>query len=69
MGTKTLVCAACGAALERDPDDDAMGDGGRPICGECARARVRSGATCLALSPAHMWIEAPGMADGQVCDR
>jgi hypothetical protein len=39
VGTKTLVCATCGAALDSDPDEDASGDGGRPICGECARAR------------------------------
>jgi hypothetical protein len=39
VGTKTLVCVTCGAALDGDPDEDPTGDGGRPICGECARNR------------------------------
>ncbi len=40
MGTKTTLCATCGAALDGDPDEDPTGDDGRPICGECARGRV-----------------------------
>ena len=39
MGTKALVCATCGAALDGDPEEDPTGDSGRPICGECARSR------------------------------
>jgi hypothetical protein len=34
-----LVCAACGAALDGDPDEDPTGDAGQPICGECERNR------------------------------
>ena len=34
-----LLCAACGAILDGDPDEDPTGDAGRPICGECERSR------------------------------
>jgi hypothetical protein len=35
-----LACATCGRALDGvDPDEDEVGDAGRPICGECARER------------------------------
>lgn len=33
-----LICASCGTPLDGDPDEDATGDAGRPICGECERA-------------------------------
>ena len=33
-----LICATCGRALDGDPDEDARGDAGRPICGECERS-------------------------------
>lgn len=32
-------CATCGRALDGDPEDEPFGDAGRPICGECNRAR------------------------------
>jgi len=34
-----LHCATCGRALNGDQDEDATGDAGGPICGECARER------------------------------
>ena len=34
-----LHCATCGRALDGDPDEDATGDAGLPICGECERGR------------------------------
>jgi hypothetical protein len=35
-----IVCVTCGRALGgRDGDEDATGDAGQPICGECARER------------------------------
>lgn len=34
-----LVCATCGRPLTGDPDEDATGDAGQPICGECSRER------------------------------
>ena len=33
-----LTCATCGMPLDGDPDEDARGDAGLPICGECERA-------------------------------
>jgi hypothetical protein len=33
-----LTCATCGEPLDGDPDEDARGDAGLPICGECERA-------------------------------
>jgi hypothetical protein len=38
-GEAPLACAACGRALDGDPDEDPTGDAGLPICGECARER------------------------------
>jgi hypothetical protein len=38
-GEASLACAACGRALDGDPDEDPTGDAGLPICGECARER------------------------------
>lgn len=35
----SFVCATCQRVLDGDPDDDPTGDGGDPICGECARER------------------------------
>jgi hypothetical protein len=35
----TLFCARCHSELDGDPDEDPSGDGGRPICGDCARER------------------------------
>ena len=32
-------CATCGQPLGADPEDEPHGDAGRPICGECNRAR------------------------------
>ena len=32
-------CAACGARFDGDPDEDELGEGGLPLCGECNRAR------------------------------
>lgn len=38
--SELVVCATCGRALDGfDPDEDELGDAGRPICGECARER------------------------------
>ena len=34
-----LTCAACGRPLLDDPEDDPVGEAGRPICGDCNRAR------------------------------
>ncbi len=34
-----IRCATCGRALNGDLDEDASGDGGRPVCGECSRER------------------------------
>lgn len=35
-----LTCVGCGARLGLDPEDEPAGEGhGRPICGECNRAR------------------------------
>jgi hypothetical protein len=34
-----LPCATCGRALDGDPEEDPLGDDGRPICGECSRER------------------------------
>jgi hypothetical protein len=34
-----LACATCGRILGNDRDDEPRGDAGRPICGECNRAR------------------------------
>ncbi len=34
-----IRCATCGRTLDGDADEDAAGDAGRPICGECARER------------------------------
>jgi len=35
-----LRCLTCGTPLGSDPEDDPEGEGkGRPICGECNRAR------------------------------
>jgi hypothetical protein len=34
-----LRCATCGRVLGGDPEDEPRGDAGRPICGECDRAR------------------------------
>jgi hypothetical protein len=45
FGGADLRCASCGRRLvpawdpQHDPDDEPAGDDGRPICGECARAR------------------------------
>lgn len=39
MGWDGVTCATCGAALGTDPEDELDGDAGRPICGECNRAR------------------------------
>ena len=39
LGFEVLRCTTCGAALDGDPDDDATGDAGMPICGECERRR------------------------------
>ena len=33
------LCMTCGPALDGDPDEDATGDAGQPICGNCARER------------------------------
>ncbi len=33
-----LRCATCGSELDGDPDEEPMGDGGQPICGDCRRA-------------------------------
>ena len=33
-----LTCAACGRPLLDDPEDDPVGEAGRPICGDCNRA-------------------------------
>lgn len=32
-------CATCGRPLDGDLEDEPFGDAGRPICGECNRAR------------------------------
>lgn len=32
-------CASCHALLFGDPDEELTGDAGRPLCGECVRAR------------------------------
>ena len=38
--SELVVCATCGGALDGvDPDEDEVGDAGRPICGECERER------------------------------
>lgn len=37
-GDARLTCATCGEPLDGDPDEDARGDAGLPICGECERA-------------------------------
>ena len=34
-----LSCATCGRLLDGDLEDEPFGDAGRPICGECNRAR------------------------------
>ncbi len=34
-----LFCATCGRRLGTDPEDDPEGESGRPLCGECNRAR------------------------------
>ena len=35
-----LFCVMCGNPFDGNPDDDPAGDDrGRPICGECTRAR------------------------------
>jgi hypothetical protein len=34
-----LACATCGRILGNDREDEPTGDAGRPICGECNRAR------------------------------
>jgi hypothetical protein len=34
-----LACATCGRLLGTDREDEPKGDAGRPICGECNRAR------------------------------
>jgi hypothetical protein len=33
------ACATCGLPLDGDPEDERAGDAGRPICGDCNRAR------------------------------
>lgn len=33
------ACAVCNTILGEDPDDDADGEAGAPLCGECHRAR------------------------------
>jgi hypothetical protein len=38
-GDGTLRCGSCGRILDGDLEDDPLGNGGRPICGECNRAR------------------------------
>jgi hypothetical protein len=36
----TVICATCGTALDgQDQEEDPTGDGGQPICGNCARER------------------------------
>lgn len=32
-------CVTCGRPLDGDLEDEPFGDAGRPICGECNRAR------------------------------
>lgn len=34
-----LLCVLCGRGLNGDIDEDATGEGGLPICGECYRER------------------------------
>lgn len=34
-----MFCATCGRPLDGDLEDEPFGDAGRPICGECNRAR------------------------------
>lgn len=39
LGLEPLACATCGRLLDGDPDEDPVGESGRPICGECERNR------------------------------
>ncbi|MCI0582445.1 MAG: hypothetical protein L0227_06035 [Chloroflexi bacterium] len=39
MGWDGVSCATCRRPLGTDPEDELDGDAGRPICGECNRAR------------------------------